>query len=94
MRGSMDPRGGMQRGAARFQQVEGRKTEVLWRLTKFVMKYYKVSCLAVMVCILISSVTTLASTLFTRTLIDDYIVPLTQAANPEYRSLAQALFRL
>lgn len=94
MRGSMDPRGGMQRGAARFQQVEGRKTEVLWRLTKFVMKYYKVSCLAVMACILISSVTTLASTLFTRTLIDDYIVPLTQAANPEYRSLAQALFRL
>ena len=50
--------------------------------------------LAVLVCIAISSVTSLASTLFTRTLIDDYIVPLTQADNPEYHSLMQALFRL
>ena len=45
-------------------------------------------------CIAITSVTTLASTLFTRTLIDDYIVPLTQAANPEYTALWQTLFKL
>ena len=67
---------------------------MLWRLIKYVVKNYKFSYIAVMVCILISSVTTLVSTLFTRTLIDDYIVPLTQADNPEYASLAQALFRL
>ena len=67
---------------------------MLWRLIKYVVKNYKFSYIAVMVCILISSVTTLVSTLFTRTLIDDYIVPLTQADNPEYTSLAQALFRL
>ena len=58
------------------------------------MKHYRWMVLAVLVCIAISSVTSLASTLFTRTLIDDYIVPLTQADNPEYHSLMQALFRL
>ncbi len=94
MQNSFGPRGGGPRGAAGFQKVEGRKKEVLWRLIKYVVKNYKFSYIAVMVCILISSVTTLVSTLFTRTLIDDYIVPLTQADNPEYASLAQALFRL
>ena len=94
MQNSFGPRGGGPRGAAGFQKVEGRKKEVLWRLIKYVVKNYKFSYIAVMVCILISSVTTLVSTLFTRTLIDDYIVPLTQADNPEYTSLAQALFRL
>ena len=34
------------------------------------------------------------STLFTKTLVDDYIVPLTMMDNPEYKSLAQALFKL
>ncbi len=94
MQNSFGPRGGGPHGAAGFQKVEGRKKEVLWRLIKYVVKNYKFSYIAVMVCILISSVTTLVSTLFTRTLIDDYIVPLTQADNPEYASLAQALFRL
>ena len=94
MQNSFGPRGGGPRGAAGFQKMEGRKKEVLWRLIKYVVKNYKFSYLAVMVCILISSVTTLVSTLFTRTLIDDYIVPLTQADNPQFGSLAQALFRL
>ena len=55
---------------------------------------YKFSILTVLVCIAITSVTTLASTLFTRTLIDDYIVPLTEAAHPEYSSLAEVLIKL
>ena len=64
------------------------------RLFGFVLKNYKFSILTVLACIVVSSITSLFSTLFTRTLIDDYITPLTQAANPEYASLAQALFRL
>ena len=35
-----------------------------------------------MLCIVINTATTLTSTLFTRTLIDDYIVPLTLSENP------------
>ena len=70
------------------------KRATLGRLTRFVLRNYKFSCLTVMVCIIITSVATLSSTLFTRTLIDDYIVPLTRMDDPEYRSLAQALFKL
>ena len=61
---------------------------------KYVLSDYKFAIITVLVCIAITSVTTLASTLFTRTLIDDYIVPLTQAANPEYTSLYEALTKL
>lgn len=64
---------------------------VLMRLTRMVLAQYKWSCLAVMACIIITSVTTLASTLFTRTLIDDYIVPLTQSPEPQYSQLADTL---
>lgn len=66
----------------------------LLRLTRIVFKNYKFSCLAVVACIIVTSLTTLASTLFTRSLIDDYIVPLTQVDNPDYSSLAQTLFTL
>ena len=70
------------------------KRDVLWRMTAFVWRHYKWSMLVVLACILVSSLTSLVSSLFTRTLIDDYIVPLTQVANPEYASLAQTLFKL
>ncbi len=70
------------------------KKDILWRMVRLVMSRYKWSILAVLVCIVVTSVATLASNLFTRTLIDDYIVPLTQAANPEYQSLLQTLFKL
>lgn len=74
--------------------LDASKKSTLLRLFRLVMKHYRWMVLTVLVCIAISSVTSLASTLFTRTLIDDYIVPLTQAANPEYHSLLQALFKL
>ena len=60
--------------------------------------------LTVLVCIAISSVTSLASTLFTRTLIDDYIVPLVASSGAAgvaeplgasaYYPLLQALLKL
>lgn len=67
---------------------------VLWRLVRLVLKHYRLSLLAVVVCIIVSSATTLTSTLFTRTLIDGYIVPLTQSALPDYSALGAALLRL
>ena len=63
-------------------------------MTAFVWHYYKWHMLVVFGCILVSSLTSLVSSLFTRTLIDDYIVPLTQVDNPAYASLAQTLFKL
>ena len=79
---------------AGFQKVDKQKRQVMLRLMRFVLKHYKFSILTVLVCIVVSSITSLVSTLFTRTLIDDYIVPLTQVENPEYASLLQTLFKL
>ena len=93
--GGMMGRGG--RGRTIYIDDGKTRTErkaTLLRLTRYVLRNYKVSFLVVAMCILVTSVTTLASTLFTRTLIDQYIVPLTQADNPEYASLAQTLFKL
>jgi len=87
------PRGGGGQNAG-FQKATKQQRQVMMRLFAFVMKNYKFSILTVLVCIVVSSITSLFSTLFTRTLIDDYITPLTQMANPEYASLLQTLFRL
>lgn len=70
------------------------KRNTLWRLFKFVMKNYKFSFLAVAACIVVTACTTLASTLFTRTLIDDYITPLLGQAHPDYGPLARTLIML
>ena len=70
------------------------------RLFAFIMKNYKVHIGVVLVCIVISSVTSLASSLFTRSLIDDYITPmlsssaLGEALGPDYHPLAIALVKL
>ena len=88
------PRGPHAQNQGGIQKIDAQQRAVIWRLTKYVLTDYKFSILTVLVCIAITSVTTLASTLFTRTLIDDYIVPLTQTANPEYTSLWQTLIKL
>ena len=87
------PRGPQGHNAG-FQRASKQQKQVMLRLFGFVMKHYKFSILTVLVCIVVSSITSLFSTLFTRTLIDDYITPLTQMANPEYSSLLQTLFKL
>ena len=88
------PRGPHAQNQGGIQKIDAQQRAVIWRLAKYVLSDYKFSILTVLACIAITSVTTLASTLFTRTLIDDYIVPLTQAANPEYTALWQTLIKL
>ena len=87
---------GMNRNQNAYIGVEtkGKRKDILLRLTRFVLKNYKFSFVTVAVCIVITAFTTLASTLFTRTLIDDYIVPLTQTASPDYGPLAATLTKL
>ena len=70
------------------------KRSTLLRLFNIVMKNYKFSFLGVALCIIVTACTTLASTLFTRTLIDDYIAPLMGQAHPDYGPLAQTLIKL
>ena len=60
----------------------------------YILKNYKFSCIAVLVCILVSALTTLIATLFIQKLIDSYIIPLTQSAVHDYAPLAGALIKL
>ena len=89
---SFGPRG--PHAQAGFQKIDKKQRSTLLRLTRYVMRHYRWHIGAVLVCVVVSSITSLVSTLFTRTLIDDYIVPLTQTDNPEYASLLQTLFKL
>lgn len=71
-----------------------KNSKTVWRLFSLIFKNYKWAILIVMACIVVSSLTTLASTLFTRTLIDDYISPLTAAEVPDFSPLAVTLAKL
>ncbi len=90
--------GGMRGGGGRRNQgpvkmpPDGMKTAA--RLLKMVFSNYKWSLLVVAVCILVTTATTLTSTLFTRTLIDDYIKPLSDSPTPDFSPLAATLFKL
>ena len=70
------------------------KDSTVWRLFGFIFKNFKVRFGVVLVCIVISALTTLASSLFTRTLIDDYIAPMLSQATPDFSPLALALVKL
>ena len=78
---------------ANNEKAKDRKGTLL-RLLHFVMQHYRFSFLVVFACIIVSSVATLMSTLFTRTLIDDYIQPLKGVDNPDFSPLAVALLKL
>ena len=83
-----------ERPQAGFQRASKEQRDVLLRMTAFVWHHYRWLMVVVLACVVVSSLTSLVSSLFTKTLIDDYIVPLTMADNPEYASLAQTLFKL
>ena len=85
-------------GPGRGNNFGAKMTKDGWKTIKrvfgYVFKSYKWSFLVVLVCILITSVTTLASTLFTKSLIDDYVVPMVQNHSTDYSPLALALVKL
>lgn len=64
------------------------------RLIGYILKNYKFSCIMVLVGIVVSALTTLCATLFIQKLIDNYIIPLTISAVPDYSPLASALIKL
>ena len=64
------------------------------RVFGYMLKNYKFSFFLVVVCILGSALATLRGTLFMQSLIDDYIMPLTQAQVPDFSALAGALLSI
>ena len=64
---------------------------VLKRLLGYMVKNYKFSFLAVVVCIIIGAFATMQGMLFVQSLVDDYITPLLNSENPDFTPLAHAL---
>ena len=65
---------------------------IVGRILSEMVKDYKWQMVLVVACIIDSSLATLRGTLFMQSLIDDYILPLTKAENPDFGPLAAALF--
>ncbi|MBU5479185.1 ABC transporter ATP-binding protein/permease [Eubacterium sp. MSJ-13] len=57
------------------------------RLMKYVFKYYWVHCLIVVIGIIASVFATNQGTMFTQTLIDKYILPLSKSSDPDFSKL-------
>ena len=64
------------------------------RLMKYVMKDYWLACVIVFLCIVVNVYVSIQGTLFMKTLIDGIIVPLKEAANPDFCVLAKAIGRM
>ena len=67
---------------------------LLRRVLGYVLKRYKFQFLFVLVCIVISVLANLQGTLFTRTLIDAYIMPMLKSGDPDFGPLARAIGRV
>lgn len=88
MRGHGGPHRHM-KGAGRPGAKNPMKT--LRRILSEVMRRYAFHYLLVLLCIVVSAVASVRGTLFTQTLIDDYILPMTGQTNPDFAPLAKAI---
>lgn len=68
--------------------------KVLKRLMDYVMRHYRIHVIVVVLSILTSVVCNAQGTMFMQSLIDDYIVPLLKAPNPDFSGLAGAIGRV
>ena len=68
--------------------------KLFMRLIRYIFKNYAIQCITVVICIFITVLASVQGTLFMQTLIDDYIIPLTKQANPDFSNLAHAILRV
>ena len=64
------------------------------RLMGFIFKKYLPACIIVVICIFVSVLANVQGTMFSKNLIDDYIVPLLKTGNPDYGPLLAAMGRV
>ena len=64
------------------------------RLMGFIFKKYLPACILVVICIFVSVLANVQGTMFTKNLIDDYIVPLLKTKTPDYGPLLAAMGRV
>ena len=64
------------------------------RLMGFIFKKYLPACIIVVICIFVSVLANVQGTMFTKNLIDDYIVPLLKTGSPDYGPLLASMGRV
>ena len=83
------PRGrGATGGLPKFNQID---IKVVKRLLSYIFKDYKKEFILVIICILLSSLASVSSSLFIEILIDDYIEPMIGVENPIWTGLFKAI---
>ena len=83
------PRGkGATAGLPKFNQID---KSVVKRLLSYIFKDYKKEFILVIICVILSSVSSVAGSLFIQVLIDDYIEPMIGIENPVWTGLLRAI---
>ena len=67
---------------------------LLKRVMSYVFKYYGVQMIVVLICIVLSVLANVQGTMFTRTLIDEFITPMIGQADPDFGPLLGAMGRV
>ncbi len=67
---------------------------LMGRLLKYIFKYYAVQYIAVLICIFVTVFSNIQGTLFTKTLIDSYILPMIGSPSPDFAPLLGAILRV
>ncbi|MCI5947185.1 MAG: ABC transporter ATP-binding protein/permease [Oscillospiraceae bacterium] len=81
-----------------MKNMKNMDTKSLGRVFSYLFKNYTVHLIIVVICIIITAITTLYGTLFMKSLVDDYITPLVNAkaagSEPDFAPLAGAILKL
>ena len=68
--------------------------KLLKRLMGYILKGYGIALFIVIICIFIGVLANVQGTMFMKTLVDEYILPLLGSASPDFAPLAGAIFRV
>ena len=68
--------------------------KILKRLLSMIFEKYWLHAIIVVICIFVNTFASIQGTLFTKTLIDDYIAPLLTQSTPDFAPLLSAIIRV
>ena len=82
---------GVPGGKPQMPKIDGKTVK---RLLSYIFSHYKMRFFLVLICIIVSSVVNVIGSMFLKTLIDGYIMPLVEQANPNFAKLTKALITM
>ena len=68
--------------------------KILKRIFSMIFEKYSIHVIVVLICVLLNTYASIQGTLFTKTLIDDYIAPMLLKSSPDFAPLLSAIFRI